>query len=291
MRCACVDIGSNTTRLLVADCAGDELAPVLELKAFTRLGRAAGTDGALPPAAIARLCDVVAEQVAAAHAHGARALRVVATAAVRRAANAVAVCAAVRAASGREVELLSGEEEARLAFAGATASAGIDAAAPVGVADVGGGSTELIAGTRAGGVAWCRSLPIGSGDLAAAHLHGDPPTAEQLAAVRDAVASALAGVAPPPVAHAFAVGGSATSLRRLVGPLLEAERLERAIPRLVGAPAAEVAARHELDPVRVQLLPAGLLLLAGVARLLGPLTVARGGLREGVVLALAREAG
>jgi exopolyphosphatase / guanosine-5'-triphosphate,3'-diphosphate pyrophosphatase len=288
VRCACVDIGSNTTRLLVADHVGGPVAPVLQLRVFTRLGRACGAGGALAPDVVGELAEVVAAQVAAAHAEGAQALRVVATAAVRRAANGAEVCAALRAAAGVEVELLSGEEEARLAFEGATAAEAIDPAATVGVVDVGGGSSELIAGTRTGGVSWMRSLAIGSGDLAAAHLHADPPTVAQLDAVRAQIARALASVEPPPVAHAFAVGGSATSLRRLAGPLLDPGALARAIDELTAGPAAAVAARWELDPVRVRLLPAGILLLAAVAARLGPLTIAKGGLREGVVMALAR---
>lgn len=288
MRCACIDIGSNTTRLLVADLAGDRLAPVLEQRAFTPLGRACPPGGALAADVVAGLAEVVAAQVGAAREHGAEALRIVATAALRRPANGAQACAAVQAAAGVAVELLDVAEEARLAFAGATAGRGLGADALVAVVDAGGGSCELIAGTRAAGVAWTRSLPLGTGDLAAAHLRSDPPTAAELDALRAAVAAGLADVAPPPVAEALAVGGSATSLRRLVGGRLDRPALAGALTAITRAPAAEVAARHALDPARVRLLPAALILLAGVAEWIGPLTVARGGLREGVVHELAR---
>lgn len=287
MRCACIDIGSNTTRLLVADHAGGALTPVVQVRAFTQLGRVSRAGEPLPPEALDALAAVVAEQARTAREAGATALRAVATAALRRVSDGREVCDALHAAAGVPVELLSGEEEARLAFAGATASLACGPGEAIGVADVGGGSSELIVGTRAGGVSWSRSLALGSGDLARTHLHADPPAPAELAAIRAAVAAALAGFDVPPVTRAVAVGGSATSLARLVGPLLDPAGLARAVATLAAAPAEVVATRHALDPARVRLLPAGILVLAGVTSLLGAMTVAEGGLREGVVLGLA----
>jgi exopolyphosphatase/guanosine-5'-triphosphate,3'-diphosphate pyrophosphatase len=291
VRCACIDIGSNTTRLLVADCEEGVLTPVLQRRAFTRLGRLARPGAPLPDEAVAVLATVVRDQAATARAAGAQALRAVATAALRRVDDGVDVCAAVGAAAGAVVDLVGPEEEARLAFAGATASlADVAADVPITVVDVGGGSSELIVGTRAGGVTWSRSLPLGSGDLADAWLHSDPPSDAQLDGVRDAVAAALADVAMPTTGRAVAVGGDATSLCRLVGRRLDAASLAQAVAKLVRAPAAEVAATHGLDARRVRLLPTGILILAAVAARTGPLTVADGGLREGVVLELAARA-
>jgi exopolyphosphatase / guanosine-5'-triphosphate,3'-diphosphate pyrophosphatase len=286
VRCACIDIGSNTTRLLVADVGAAALAPVVERRAFTRLGAACGAGGALRAAALEPLAEVVASQAAEARAAGAEALRLVATAAVRRAVNGLDVCHVLAAAAGAPVELLSEYDEARLAFAGATQTLA-PGAAPVAVVDVGGGSAQLVVGTVADGADWSTSLPLGSGDLAAAHLHGDPPSGTELAALRAAVARVLGDVAPPPVARALAVGGSATSLRRLAGPVLDRDALERALTALVAAPAAVVADETGIAPERVRLLPAGIAVLAAAAARLGPLEVARGGLREGVVRELA----
>lgn len=291
VRCACVDIGSNTTRLLVADVEGSALAPVAERRAFTRLGAACAAGDALRAAALGPLAEVVAAQTAEARALGARALRIVATAAVRRAANALDACHALAAAAGAPVELLSERDEARLAFAGATrglAATGGDAS--VGVVDVGGGSAQLVVGRCTAGIAWSASLPLGSGDLAAAHLHGDPPAAGELAALRDAVARVLESVRVPPLERTLAVGGSATSLRRLAGPRLDAASLERALATLTGAPAGEVARATRIAPKRVRLLPAGVAVLAAIAERLGPLEVAGGGLREGVLCELAASA-
>jgi exopolyphosphatase/guanosine-5'-triphosphate,3'-diphosphate pyrophosphatase len=288
VRCACIDIGSNTTRLLVADVAGGALTPLLQARAFTHLGRACGPGEALPTATCDALAEVVCAQARDARAHGAGVLRVVATAAMRRAANGREACAALSAAVGVVVELLSAAEEARLAFAGATGGlGGLEATTPLAVVDVGGGSSQLVVGTRGGGVAWSASLALGSGDLVEAHLRCDPPTDAELDAVRAAVAAAVEGLAVPPVARVLAVGGSATSLRRLAGPRLDGERLEDALAALVAAPAAVVAARCEIDPERARLLPAGIVVLVALAARLGPLEIADGGLREGVLRELA----
>lgn len=295
VRCACIDIGSNTTRLLVADVvvgasAGAALAPVVERRAFTQLGRACGAGDALPAEAREALAAVVAEQAAEARMLGAAALRVVATAALRRSADGLATCHALAAAAGAPVELLSEQDEARLAFAGATNALGGAFDGSVAVVDVGGGSAQVVVGTCDAGPTWSVSLPLGSGDLAAVHLRGDPPGAAELAELRTAVEETLAAVALPPVERAFAVGGSATSMRRLAGPRLEPPALARALAALVEAPAAETAEQLRIAPERARLLPAGIAVLSAVAARLGPLEVARGGLREGVLRELAAAA-
>jgi exopolyphosphatase/guanosine-5'-triphosphate,3'-diphosphate pyrophosphatase len=292
VRCACIDIGSNTTRLLVADVvrhAGGEstLAPVVERRAFTQLGRACRADGTLPDAARDALATVVATQAQEARALEVEKLRVVATAALRRSANGLATCHALAAAAGAPVELLSEHDEARLAFGGAICALTDGAVGPLAVIDVGGGSAQIVIGTRAGGATWSVSLPLGSGDLAAAHLHGDPPTAAELVALRAAVDETLGSVSIPPVERALAVGGSATSLRRLAGARLEPAALEHALATSIAAPATDVAKQARIAPERVRLLPAGIVVLAAIATRVGTLDVARGGLREGVLHELA----
>jgi exopolyphosphatase / guanosine-5'-triphosphate,3'-diphosphate pyrophosphatase len=290
MRCACVDIGTNTTRVLVAEVDARGLGERHEAKAFTRLGAGLETDGAIAAPKVAELARVVAEQVALARRLGAQAVRVVATAAVREAPNGEAVLAAVRAAGGGEVEVLDGAEEARLAFLGATGTAEAPLGGRVGVVDVGGGSTEIAVGTPASGVTWWTSRRVGSGSLGA--TGAQPRSRADLEALRARAEAALADVAPPPVDDALAVGGSATSLRRLVGPVLDGPALERALGALCAAPVPVVASRHGLEPERVALLPAGIVLLDAAARRLGrPLRIGCGGLREGLLLELAGEAG
>ena len=291
MRCACVDIGTNTTRLLVAEPDGEGgLRELARMRHFLRLRPRPG--GALEPETIAQVADAVAAQARIARGHGACRVRVVATAAIRAASNGDALCAAVRAASGSEVVVLTGEQEARLAFAGATRMLPADPPGLVGVVDVGGGSSELVAGTVTGGVTWWASFPLGSGVLAERHLRSDPPTPDELDAVRAEVAVALSALDPPRPDVAFAVGGGATSLGRVVGPELSATALAGALEILVALPRAAAARRFGVHVERMRLLPAGLVLLSAAAEAFGTsLRIGRGGLREGVVLAeLARVA-
>jgi exopolyphosphatase / guanosine-5'-triphosphate,3'-diphosphate pyrophosphatase len=139
----------------------------------------------------------------------------------------------------------------------------------------------------AGGVRLVRSFKIGSGALAEDFLEQDPPSASEIRALRDYISDFFAEVEVDQPAQAVAVGGSATSLRRLVGAVLEYETLERGVRVLVGDPIAEVARRFELDARRVRILPAGVLLLEKLSELLGqPLQIGKGGLREGVILDL-----
>jgi exopolyphosphatase/guanosine-5'-triphosphate,3'-diphosphate pyrophosphatase len=145
----------------------------------------------------------------------------------------------------------------------------------------------VILGTVAGGVETVMSWPIGSGVLADELLERDPPSASEIRKVRDRIGEQFDGVEIENPEHAVAVGGSATSLRRLVGAVLEYETLERGIRVLAGDPIADVARRFELDPRRVRILPTGVLLLEKLSELLGqPLQIGKGGLREGVILDL-----
>ena len=280
LRCACVDIGSNTTRLLVAEATEAGLRQVAAERRFVHL-RLGDSDPARAPA----LAAVVGAQAARARALGAETLRVVATAALRSAPDREALAAAAERAAGVPVEVLSPEEEGHLAFAGVIGSLDRPPMGPMGVADIGGGSSELVVGTARDGVSWIASVDVGSGILADRHLHSDPPTPQELAAAGADAAAALAGIEPPPCEHAFAVGGSATSLRLLVGDEISQASLDVALAALAGLPAKVVTERYGLHAERVRLLPAGLLLLrAAAAALDRPLHVARGGLREGVLL-------
>jgi exopolyphosphatase/guanosine-5'-triphosphate,3'-diphosphate pyrophosphatase len=281
--CACIDIGSNTTRLLVADCTGGRLREVMQQRAFTRLG---ASKSAIPPEKVTEVAGTVATQVRLAREIGAQRIRAVGTHAVRQASNRDELLAAITEASGIEVDVLSGDDEARFAFLGATQTLGHAPLGDVGVVDVGGGSTEIVVGTLGGGVTWAESFRIGSGFLADAYLEHDPPTAAELERLKLHVSGVFEGLDVPQPQVAYAVGGSATSLRRLVGAVLDHETLWRGVRVLAERPAADVARRFELHPERVKLLPAGILLLDATAEALGvPLQIAGGGLREGVLLA------
>src|SRR4051812_33932776 len=139
MVCACVDIGTNTTRVLVAEVKDGRLIEVLQQRAFTRLGMAPE----IAPGKIDEVGRVVAEQVALARATGAARVRVVATAAIRAALNRDEFVAGMPV----EIEILDEHEEARMAFLGATQTLPAELPGTVAVVDVGGGSTEIAIGT------------------------------------------------------------------------------------------------------------------------------------------------
>lgn len=287
MRAACIDIGSNTTRLLVAERVVDCLQEVHQERAFTRIGRNLVPGAAIPGEKIQEVVAVVGAQLLIARELGVAQVRGVATAAIRWAANGDELVAAIRAATGLEVDVLSGEDEARLAFCGAAAMLD-DAPAPpasLGVLDVGGGSSEMVVGTVPAEIGWWASLQLGSSTLTDRCLHSDPPSPAQLAAARWEVDAALGALAPPQPALTVAVGGSATSLALMAGKILDASALLRSLRVLASEPSAAVARRSQIDPERARLLPAGLLILEAMAQRLGTtIVVGRGGIREGVLL-------
>jgi exopolyphosphatase/guanosine-5'-triphosphate,3'-diphosphate pyrophosphatase len=290
VRRACIDIGSNTTRLLVADCVGSgRIEVVHQERAFTHLGRERLPDGAIPPATLAAVSAVVGGQLEVARRLGCAEVKAVATAALRRAANRDRLAAVVREDWGIDVQILTGEEEARLAFIGAASSFPELHDSELGVVDVGGGSSELVVGQVPAEIRWWTSIPVGSGDLARGYLHSDPPSPTELAAAREEVNSAIGELDIPTPAQAAAVGGSAASLSRLAGPTLDGAAFERSLGQLSAAPSRDVARDFGLDVERVRLLPAGLLILEAVSRRFrAPLMVAGGGLREGVLMEAAR---
>lgn len=289
MVCGCIDIGSNTTRVLVADAGRGDLREVLQRRAFTRIGAGMKPGETIPREKIEEVADVVASHRQLAESAGARPVRTVATAAIRCAANRDEFAEVVSERGGVEVSILEPAEEARLAFIGATRTLGRPLEGTVAVVDVGGGSTEIALGTVAGGVRWWASFRLGSGQLADEFIaDSDPPSPECLAAMRAHAAKVLEEIEMPRPDSAVAVGGSAASLRRLAGTVLEADTAQRVLRSLCSAPCDEVSERFSLDPQRVRLMPAGLLILDAAARRLGcPLQIGRGGLREGVLLELA----
>ncbi|MBA2440698.1 MAG: hypothetical protein H0V50_08495 [Thermoleophilaceae bacterium] len=280
----CIDIGSNTTRLLVAEAGDGPLRELTVERVFTCIRKSLDDHGCIPAEKVAETVGVIRMQARTARGLGATEIVAVATAAIREAANRDELERGVQDVLGVPLRVISGEEEARLSFVGATRTLPEPAAGTIAVVDVGGGSTEIAVGSLCGGVEWWRSLPIGSGVLADRHLRSDPPAAHEVDAVRRNVTATFDGLAAPAVASAVAVGGTAASLRRVLGGALDHATLERGIQLLTETPVAELASRLELDPERVRLLPAGILVLQALSDRLGPLQIACGGLREGVIL-------
>ena len=212
MLCAAIDIGSNTTRVLVAEPVDGQLKKVMEQRAYTRINKALGEKGEIlaregrggrprssPPRSGWRGSSAPRRSAPSPP-------RRVREADQRRARSAKAI----GEAAGVEVEILSEEEEGRLSFIGATKTLGHPVDGKVGVVDVGGGSTEVILGTVHGGAKEVRSWKVGSGVLADELIASDPPSAAEIRKVRDRIDDLFEGVEIDHPAQAVAVGGSAT---------------------------------------------------------------------------------
>jgi exopolyphosphatase/guanosine-5'-triphosphate,3'-diphosphate pyrophosphatase len=289
---ACIDVGSNTIRLLVAELRGGALREVAAQRVFTRIGKSLLAEGRIPRSKIEEAARVVSLQAELAQTLGVVAVDVVGTAVVRDAPNRAELEAAIAEVAHVPMRVISGEEEARLAFVGAAATLPNGGNGRLVVVDVGGWSTEVVLGTRAAGVSWSQSYRLGSGLLADVYFHSDPPDTRELAAVTGHVSEVLAQLDLPRPDRALAVGGSATSVRRIVGRELSRRALERSLQLLSRSSCDEVAARIDLHPERVRLMPAGIAIMHELARRLDvELEHGNGGLREGVVLELAARTG
>ncbi len=287
MRRACIDIGSNTTRLLVADCEGAGLIECRQERAFTLVGRSIDASGVIPDEKLHEVLAAVAAQQAIARELGAVEVRCVATAGIRRAVNADALLQLVRdACDGLELEILTGAEEARLAFIGAAWGVGAGSEAGLGVVDAGGGSSELVVGDAPADVRWWVSMPLGSGDVTARWLLSDPPTSAEIERAKRHTREVFADVQPPPdVGRLVAVGGSATSVRLLAGSVLDLDVLDHLLDATLRLGAVDFARKFGIDVQRARLLAGGLLILRAVSELFeAPLEIGRGGLREGLLL-------
>jgi exopolyphosphatase/guanosine-5'-triphosphate,3'-diphosphate pyrophosphatase len=285
MKVAVVDVGSNTVRLLVAERAGGRIAAVARGRRVVGLGADVERLGAISAPKLAETVECVDGFVEEARRAGAAVIDVVVASPGRQAANSSQLIHLLTRASEIEARVLTRDEEARLAFEGALA--GADSAGAVAVCDVGGGSTQVAVGTVAHGPSWLRSIDLGSLRLSARIPHRDPPGKKELAALRSEARAAVSALTPPLPGGAVAVGGTARSLRKLVGPVLGPDELRGAFGVLHRTPAVELAERYDIDVWRARALPAGAAIVSALQALLGvPLEVGRGGLREGVVLEL-----
>jgi exopolyphosphatase/guanosine-5'-triphosphate,3'-diphosphate pyrophosphatase len=278
-----VDVGSNTVRLLVSH----EGRSVLTRRAMLRLGAEVERHGAIGEEKLAEVSGTVGTFVAAARSIGVERIEVLVTSPGRQASNADELVERLAVAARAPVRVLSAADEGRLAFFGAL-SATRGGRKTVAVCDVGGGSAQVVVGTRRDGPAWVRSIDLGSMRLTSRLLPGDPPGAEAVAEARAEVERHLDGFAPPLPQAALAVGGSARAVGGVVGAKLGASELEEAVELLADTPSDEVVGRYGVDPDRVRTLAAGAVILAAMqARLRVPLRTVRGGVREGAILELA----
>ena len=221
MRVAAIDVGTNSTRILVAEERADGFRTLDRRMIITRLGQGVDRRRVLDPDALERTFHAIAEYAALCGEYGVERLRVTGTSAVRDALNRDEFFEGVRKLTGVVPEMLSGEEEARTAFLGAVSD--LPGHEPVLVVDIGGGSTELILGSISpSGMPAPESfvsLDVGCVRLLEKHLHSDPPAPEELEALRAEVIAALGsarpGLAVPAGTRMVGVAGTVTQLALL----------------------------------------------------------------------------
>ena len=285
MRAAVLDVGSNTVRLLVAAPGSSGLKTICAEGVHLGLAGDIEHDGWISSSKLAEARSLAARYARLARERRADRIEVVVTAPGRQSANAEALVDALADGAAAPVRVLTAEEEGSLAYAGAVGAL-TSPPKSVAVCDVGGGSTQLLAGT-AEGPAWMRPLDLGSLRLTARCLHSNPPSTGELELARTQVAECFEPVTPPLVRTVLATGGSARALRRLAGRKLGPKELRRCLELSVSAPSDQLAAEHGLQPARARTLAAGALILAGAQERFGvPLKVAREGVREGAILSL-----
>ncbi len=276
---AAVDCGTNSTRLLIARVDDGTVHPVSRHTTITRLGAGVDATGSLTDAGITRVVAVLEGYARRWRDAGVTRVAVSATSAVRDSVNAGTFVAAVRRATGTPPVVLDGAQEAALTFLGAT----VGLAGHRVVCDIGGGSTELICG--AGAVGHWVSLQLGSVRLRERHLHHDPPTAAEYAALCADVESTLDVVSdafrPQDGRPLLAVAGTALTTAAVArrsteadadlvdGTVLTADELAQVIEDLAWLPAAARLTYPPIVPGREDVIVAGALLLAGVAARFG----------------------
>jgi exopolyphosphatase / guanosine-5'-triphosphate,3'-diphosphate pyrophosphatase len=275
MRVGVIDVGSNTTRLLVASAGPDGLDPLETEKLRLSLGEEIERQSFVSAVHVAAAAKAVRDMAATARRRRVASLDVFLTAPGRQAANSAALVAALSRAAGVQARVLTKEEEGTLAYRGAVLTASVSLPSRIAVCDIGGASTEIAVGSPGRDPDWIESVDLGSVRLTAraADMHAE---AEE----------AFAHLDPPTVEAALVVGGSARAARRLVGAELGETELAEALEIAETTSPREVSRRFGVDRARAEILPAGVILLAEVQRRLGvTLHVCGGGIREGAVLA------
>jgi exopolyphosphatase/guanosine-5'-triphosphate,3'-diphosphate pyrophosphatase len=273
-----VDVGSNTCRLLVAQVEGGAIVPLEKGRVRLALGEEIERTGGVSETSVAAAAKAARKLCAVARRCGVDTLDVFLTAPGRQSANADELVEALRRATRHSVRVLTTEEEGRLAYAGAIATADVPLRGSIAVCDVGGASTEIAIGTAGIAPEWVDSVDLGSVRLTA--------RAKSLTEALSEARAAFVDIEPQPVGTALCVGGTARATRRLVGPWLGDAELKEALRLVETTPGRELTQRFGVDRARAEILPAGVAILAAVHELLGvPLHVCSGGIREGAVLA------
>jgi exopolyphosphatase/guanosine-5'-triphosphate,3'-diphosphate pyrophosphatase len=297
-RVGAVDLGTNSTRLLVADIENGRIVEAERLLTVTRLGHGVDRAGRLDPAAIERVQATLARYRERADTLAAETVLATATSAVRDAADGAEFLAGVERRHGFRTRLLSGDEEAEYTFRGVTSARAPEPG--ILIVDIGGGSTELTLGGP-GGVEHAVSLALGCVRMQERFLADDPPTAGELRALRDATAALVPPVFATGVRRLIGVAGTVTTLAaidlgldREIPALVDGHRLRadvvgRLLAELAALPVAERAGVRGLLPARAPTIVAGSAILAELMHVLGQeeLVVSERDILHGTALAAA----
>ena len=290
--CAAVDVGANSAHLLVGSVDGHRVEPLRDESALLGLGTDVDARGLIPAETRDRLIATLAGYAATARGLGAARIAFVGTEPLRRAADARAMVVAVEAATGIPFQVLDHQEEGLLTLLGATSGRAVEG--DLLVVDVGGGSTQLVVvgpSRRATTV----GLRVGGARLTQAHVAHDPPAEREVGALRAAAVEALRDGPDAAPTRIVAVGGTASNLAKIIpgaldDRILTPERLAAALETLRTAPAGVIATRFGIRPERARILAGGTAILEAIMARYGVprAAVSEEGIREGLVLALAR---
>lgn len=299
LRVAVIDIGSNSTRLLVADVEDGRVTPIERRSTVTRLGRGVDLSGRLAAEAVEAACAAIDPYVATLQEMGAERVDAIATSAVRDAANGSAFIAELRERFALSARVLDGEEEARLTYLGATSEHFPEE--PTVVIDIGGGSTELIVG-EGRTIDWHTSLQAGVVRHTERHLTSDPPAPVELEALADDLRALIdtATVEAPGASAGIAVAGTPTSLaaieleldpydpKQVHGHVLELPNIQRMLSQLASVPLTQRTEIRGLHADRAPTIVAGVVTLIEVMRAfdLERITVSEHDILYGVAIAL-----
>lgn len=305
-RFAAIDCGTNAIRLLIAEVVDNRLVEINRQMTTVRLGEGIDATGEFAPAALERTFAAVDEYAAEIKQCDVQSLRMVATSASRDARNADVFRDGVRLRLGVTPEVISGAEEAELSFLGAVRGLGSSLSSPLLVADIGGGSTELVLGSAVSGdISFRYSMDIGCVRMTERHLHGDPPTAAEVAAtvatIDHALDDALAEVPVGEVACFVGLAGSVTTVAALAhglpaydstaihGSTTTMAQVEAVTTALLTQTHKERAAEPVMHPGRVDVIAGGALVLRQLLRRLPVDSVVAGetDLLDGIVYTLA----
>ncbi len=316
VRVAGIDCGTNSIRLLIADVDGGTVRDVVRRMEIVRLGQGVDRTGRIADASLARAFARTEEYAALCRRHAVESIRFAATSAARDARNRDAFVDGIAARIGVAPSILSGGEEARMSFEGASSALPAGGPDPVLTVDLGGGSTEIVLGSVGGGILGTCSMDVGAVRMYERHMAGDPPASERIAAARADVraaldlaerrvdlsaANGLVGLAGTvTTVTAAALGLEAYDPARIHGAVLSVRQTLDACEWFLASRHAERAALGFIHPGRIDVITAGALVwgevvrrveerMAAAGRMLAGITTSEHDILDGLALWAARE--